>query len=102
MKAVHLVSAMEAMSLGKKVGLDTKQLFEIIKGAAGGSWMFKERIPGLLSGEWGVGGKTVGEAVEDVVRYFLLLSPPFIIPLLQATNAWNLESWLTVLNRLKH
>ncbi|CAG8960644.1 hypothetical protein HYFRA_00013522 [Hymenoscyphus fraxineus] len=68
MKAVHLVSAMEAMSLGKRVGLDTKQLFEIIKGAAGGSWLFKERIPALLSGEWSTGGRTVGQVVDDVTE----------------------------------
>lgn len=80
---------MEAMSLGKKVGLDTKQLFEIIKGAAGGSWMFKERIPALLSGEWGNGGKTVAEAVADVVCYFFdLPSPPSTItPLSDQPNA---------------
>ncbi|KAG9237633.1 NAD binding domain of 6-phosphogluconate dehydrogenase-domain-containing protein [Amylocarpus encephaloides] len=67
MEAVHLVSAMESMSLGKSVGLDTQQLFEIIKGAAGGSWMFADKIPQLLSGKW-TSRKTVNGVIADLTK----------------------------------
>ncbi|KAF4630731.1 hypothetical protein G7Y89_g7409 [Cudoniella acicularis] len=70
MAGVHLVSAVEAMSLGAKVGLDTRQLFEIIAGAAGNSWMFTERTPQLLSGKWeeGKGGKTVDDVIAELTQ----------------------------------
>lgn len=70
MKAVHLVSAVEAMSLGKTVGLETNQLFEIIKGAAGSSWMFVDRMPQLLIGKW-TSKETVNGVIDSVVSYSL-------------------------------
>jgi 3-hydroxyisobutyrate dehydrogenase len=70
MKGVHLVSAMEAMSLGKTVGLETQQLFEIIKGAAGSSWMFADRTPQLLSGKW-TSKETVNDVIDSLVSYSL-------------------------------
>jgi len=45
---VHIVAAAEAMAFGAKLGLDTRSLFEIISNAAGGSWMFKNRVPAML------------------------------------------------------
>ncbi|KAH6673206.1 NAD binding domain of 6-phosphogluconate dehydrogenase-domain-containing protein [Halenospora varia] len=62
MSGVHLVASMESMILGAKVGLETKQLFEIISGAAGNSWMFTDRTPQLLSGKW-----TATKTVDDVI-----------------------------------
>jgi 3-hydroxyisobutyrate dehydrogenase len=73
MKGVHLVSTMEAMSLGKTVGLETQQLFEIIKGAAGSSWMFADRTPQLLSGKW-TAKETVNDVIDSLVRPHALLS----------------------------
>jgi 3-hydroxyisobutyrate dehydrogenase-like beta-hydroxyacid dehydrogenase len=49
---VHIVAAAEAMAFGAKLGLDTASLYEIIKNAAGGSWMFENRAPAMLSGDW--------------------------------------------------
>jgi 3-hydroxyisobutyrate dehydrogenase-like beta-hydroxyacid dehydrogenase len=34
------------------LGLDTQNLYEIIKSAAGGSWMFENRVPAMLSADW--------------------------------------------------
>jgi len=65
MAAVHLVSAMEATALGAKVGLESKQLFDICVGAAGTSFMYKDRIPQLLSGKW-TSKKTVDEVIADL------------------------------------
>jgi 3-hydroxyisobutyrate dehydrogenase-like beta-hydroxyacid dehydrogenase len=74
MKAVNLAVAAEAMSLGKRVGLSVPQLYDIIKGAAGGSWVFQNRVPDLISGGWkqNDGGKSVSEVVKDLVSLSFL------------------------------
>ena len=60
LRGVHLASAAESMALGKKVGLDTKSLYEIIQTAAGSSKMFVERVPEMLSGTYESG------SLEDI------------------------------------
>ena len=75
MTGVHLLAAAEAMSLGSQVGLETKQLFEIISGAAGASWIFVDRIPQLLSGKW-TSKKTLNDVVSELVSLGFLLSWP--------------------------
>ncbi|KAF1981797.1 hypothetical protein K402DRAFT_398192 [Aulographum hederae CBS 113979] len=49
---VHIASAAEALSLGAKLGLDTRFLYDIIRTAAGNSWMFTNRAPAMLDGDW--------------------------------------------------
>ncbi|PVH80483.1 3-hydroxyisobutyrate dehydrogenase [Cadophora sp. DSE1049] len=49
---VHIVAAAEAMAFGARLGLDTRSLYEIIKNAAGGSWMFENRVPAMLNADW--------------------------------------------------
>jgi hypothetical protein len=49
---VHIVAAAEAVAFGAKLGLDTQILYDIIKHAAGGSWMFENRVPAMLSADW--------------------------------------------------
>jgi len=49
---VHIAAAAEAMAFGAKLGLDTRILYEIIRDAAGGSWMFEDRVPAMLSADW--------------------------------------------------
>jgi hypothetical protein len=49
---VHIAAAAEAMAFGAKLGLDTENLYEIIKNAAGGSWMFENRVPAMLTADW--------------------------------------------------
>eukprot|EP00930_Biecheleria_cincta_P082720 TRINITY_DN72390_c0_g1_i1.p1 TRINITY_DN72390_c0_g1~~TRINITY_DN72390_c0_g1_i1.p1 ORF type:complete len:312 (-),score=88.44 TRINITY_DN72390_c0_g1_i1:39-974(-) len=44
----HIVVAAEAMALGAKAGLDTRQVYEIITAAAGNSFMFENRVPHML------------------------------------------------------
>ena len=36
---VHIAAAAEALALATKAGLDVKQMYEIVNGAAGASWM---------------------------------------------------------------
>lgn len=45
---VHIAAAAEAMALAARVGLDTRQVFEIITAAAGNSFMFENRVPHML------------------------------------------------------
>lgn len=68
MAGVHLAATAEAMALGAKVGLDMKQLQEIIATAAGSSWMFVDRSPQMLSGIW-QSKKTVDDVITELVRY---------------------------------
>lgn len=48
---VHIAAAAEAMAFGAKLGLNTRSLYEIIKNAAGGSWMFENRVPAMLNAD---------------------------------------------------
>jgi 3-hydroxyisobutyrate dehydrogenase-like beta-hydroxyacid dehydrogenase len=40
---VHIVVAAEALALAAKAGLDVNQMYDIVNGAAGASWMFCDR-----------------------------------------------------------
>jgi hypothetical protein len=40
---VHIVVAAEALALAAKAGLDVEQMYKIVNGAAGASWMFQDR-----------------------------------------------------------
>lgn len=49
---VNLITAAEGMAFGVAQGADPKLLFEIIKNAAGGSWMFGDRVPHMLEDDY--------------------------------------------------
>mmetsp|Transcript_5495 Transcript_5495/g.11964 ORF Transcript_5495/g.11964 Transcript_5495/m.11964 type:complete len:332 (-) Transcript_5495:390-1385(-) len=40
---VHIVAAAEALALAERAGLDVDQMYDIVEGAAGSSWMFRDR-----------------------------------------------------------
>ena len=40
---VHLVAAAEALALAARAGVDVQQMYDIVCGAAGASWFFKDR-----------------------------------------------------------
>ncbi|KAJ0414476.1 NAD-binding of NADP-dependent 3-hydroxyisobutyrate dehydrogenase-domain-containing protein [Aspergillus carlsbadensis] len=48
--SVQLVAAEEAMAFASHLGLDTSQLFELLRNAAAWSWMFESCVPTLLKG----------------------------------------------------
>lgn len=50
---VHICAAAEAMAMGTKAGLDVQQLYNIVNGAAGASWMFTDRGKRMLPSEEG-------------------------------------------------
>ena len=49
---VNLVTAAEGMAFGVALGADPKVLFEVIRNAAGGSWMFENRVPHMLDDDF--------------------------------------------------
>ena len=48
---VHIATAAEAMALGIKAGLDPAQIYGVVTGAAGNSWMFGNRMAHVLAGD---------------------------------------------------
>ncbi|MCU0535010.1 MAG: NAD-binding protein, partial [Hydrococcus sp. Prado102] len=48
---VHIVVAAEALALAAKAGLDVEQVYNIVNGAAGASWMFKDRGQRMITSE---------------------------------------------------
>jgi 3-hydroxyisobutyrate dehydrogenase len=49
---VHIAAAAEAMALGIKSGADPKVLYDVITNSAGNSWMFQNRVPHILAGDY--------------------------------------------------
>ncbi|AXS85254.1 NAD(P)-dependent oxidoreductase [Marinobacter sp. Arc7-DN-1] len=49
---VHIASAAEAMALGIRMGLDPETVYEVITNSAGNSWMFENRVPHILKGDY--------------------------------------------------
>ncbi|CAB3746151.1 L-threonate dehydrogenase [Paraburkholderia solisilvae] len=49
---VHIAAAAEAMALGLREGVDPEMLYEVITHSAGNSWMFENRVPHILHGDY--------------------------------------------------
>lgn len=49
---VHIAAAAEAMALGLRAGVDPEQLYDVICNSAGASWMFQNRVPHVLAGDY--------------------------------------------------
>jgi len=49
---INLVSAAEGMAFGVALGADPKVLYDVIRNAAGGSWMFDNRVPHMLDDDY--------------------------------------------------
>jgi 3-hydroxyisobutyrate dehydrogenase len=60
---VHIAAASEAMAFAAKQGLDLGKVFEVITASAGNSWMFENRMPHVLQGDY-----TPHSAVEIFVK----------------------------------
>lgn len=66
---IHLVSAAEAISLAKHVGIPLSQLYTLAKDAAGGSKMFEQagaQMVDILEGKESGDGKVLGGYVEKL------------------------------------
>ena len=60
---VHIAAASEAITFAAKQGLDIKKVYEVITASAGNSWMFENRMPHVLDGDY-----TPRSAVEIFVK----------------------------------
>jgi putative dehydrogenase len=60
---VRIAAACEAMTLAAKQGLDLAKVYEVITASAGNSWMFENRMPRVLKGDY-----TPTSAVEIFVK----------------------------------
>ena len=49
---VHIVAACEAMTFAARQGLDLKLVYDVISASAGNSWMFENRAPHILDGDY--------------------------------------------------
>lgn len=49
---VHIAAASEAIAFAAKLGLDLEQVYKVICGSAGNSWMFENRVPHILAGDY--------------------------------------------------
>ena len=49
---MHIAAACEAITFGQRMGLDIAKVYEVITGAAGDSWMFENRMPHVLEGDY--------------------------------------------------
>ena len=49
---VHIAAAAEAMALCIKEGADPAVVYDVICGSAGSSWMFQNRVPHILAGDY--------------------------------------------------
>jgi len=49
---VHSAAASEALVLAKHLGLDIAKVYEVITASAGNSWMFENRMPHVLDGDY--------------------------------------------------
>lgn len=49
---VHIAAACEAIAFAAKQGLDIRKVYEVITASAGNSWMFENRMPHVLDGDY--------------------------------------------------
>ena len=60
---VHIAAACEAFTFAARQGLDLAKVYEVITASAGNSWMFENRMPHVLAGDY-----TPLSAVEIFVK----------------------------------
>ena len=49
---VHIAAACEAIAFAARQGLDLGKVYEVITASAGNSWMFENRVPHVLDGDY--------------------------------------------------
>jgi 3-hydroxyisobutyrate dehydrogenase len=49
---VHIAAAAEAIAFAARQGLDLDRVYEVITASAGNSWMFENRVPHVLHGDY--------------------------------------------------
>jgi 3-hydroxyisobutyrate dehydrogenase len=78
---VHIAAACEAITFAARQGLDLERVYEVIAASAGNSWMFENRVPHVLAGDYtqrSAVDKDLG-IIQDMAR-----SAKFPVPLAAA------------------
>ncbi|MAS37317.1 MAG: 3-hydroxyisobutyrate dehydrogenase [Anaerolineaceae bacterium] len=60
---VHIAAAAEAIALAAQAGIDSQNVFDVISTSAANSWMFQDRVPRMISGDY-----TTTSAVDIFVK----------------------------------
>jgi 3-hydroxyisobutyrate dehydrogenase-like beta-hydroxyacid dehydrogenase len=50
--AANLAAGAEALALARAAGLDLRQVFDVVTASSGASWMFGDRVPRALDGDY--------------------------------------------------
>jgi 3-hydroxyisobutyrate dehydrogenase len=73
--AVNLAAGAEALALAARAGLDPRQVVDVVNASSGGSWIFADRMPRALAGDYApraaarILTKDVGIAVDFAARH---------------------------------
>lgn len=73
--AVNLAAGAEAMALAAAAGLDARMVVDVVNASSGGSWMFADRMPRALDGDYApraaakILAKDVGIAAAFAARH---------------------------------
>jgi len=49
---INLAGSCEALALGVRLGLDPQRVFDVVQASSGGSWIFGDRMPRVLAGDY--------------------------------------------------
>jgi 3-hydroxyisobutyrate dehydrogenase len=49
---IHIAASAEAMALAIRAGADPRAVYDVISNSAGSSWMFQNRVPHMLDGDY--------------------------------------------------
>jgi 3-hydroxyisobutyrate dehydrogenase len=49
---VHVAAACEAIAFAARQGLDLRRVYDVVTASAGNSWMFENRVPHVLDGDY--------------------------------------------------
>ena len=69
---INLVGAAEALALAERLGMNLQMVSDVVNASSGGSWMFADRVPRILAGDYAppkaaakILAKDVGLALEE-------------------------------------
>jgi putative dehydrogenase len=96
---VHVAAAAEAMALGIREGVDPATIYDVITHSAGNSWMFENRMPHVLAGDY-----TPLSAVDILVKDLGLVldtarATKFPLPLASTAHQMFLQASASGLGR---
>ena len=81
------------MTLAAKIGLDLPTVYDVIVGSAGNSWMFENRVPHILQGDY-----TPLSAVEIFVKDLGIEPPNWeVISIITNTGKINILLFMILL-----